>query len=62
MFNDSQNSEKFLTLLTKIKRSKKLQLIQFYKNLKDKISRKNIETEEPDTVEIEENECSQTEV
>ena len=62
MFNDSQNIEKFLTLFTKIKWSKKLQLIQFYENLKDEISRKNIETEEPDTVEIEENECSQTEV
>ena len=62
MFHDSQNSEKFLTLFTKIKRSKKLQLIQFNENLKDEISRKNIETEEPDTVEIEENECSQTEV
>ena len=54
MFNDSQNSEKFLALFTKIKRSKKLQLIQFCENLKDEVSRKNIETEEQETVEIEE--------
>ena len=60
MFNDSQNSEKFLALFTKIKRSKKLQLIQFCENLKDEVSRKNIETEEQETVEIEEYEWSQT--
>ena len=32
MFSDSQNSETFLALFTKLKRSKKLQLIQFYEN------------------------------
>ena len=54
MFNDSQNSEKFLALFTKIKRSKKLQYIQFCKNFKDEFSHRNIETEEPETTEIEE--------
>ena len=32
MFSDSQNSQTFLALFTKLKRSKKLQLIQFYEN------------------------------
>ena len=62
IFNDSQSSEKFLALFTKIKWSQKLQLMQFYENLKDEVSRKNIETEEPETAEIEQYDWSQTEI
>ena len=58
--NDSQNSEKFLALFTKIKWSKELQLIQFCKKFNDEVSHRNIETEEPETAEIEEYEWSPT--
>ena len=59
-FNDSQNSEKFLALFTKIKWSKELQLIQFCEKFNDEVSHRNIETEEPETIEIEEYEWSPT--